>query len=114
MKETQVAFMRKLRRAPAWRLWQVVSGLAVQAFQILSPSYEGPTYDIGAVLGWRYGLSWMGLSLLVPVILLRRWWEGTLRYLPAAAWTVGVCSSISRAVAVLLQYVYCRRESTTA
>jgi len=77
--------------------WLVVYGLAVWAFQMMSSSYEGPVVrEIGRVLGWCYDLSWMGLSLLVLVILLRCWWEGALRYLPAAAWALGVSASLTR------------------
>lgn len=78
-------------------VWAVVYGLVIWLFQMLSPSYEGPVIErIGPFLGSFYDFSWLGLSLLVLAILLRCWWEGSLRYLPAAAWTVGVSSSIGR------------------
>lgn len=80
-------------------VWAVVYGLVIWLFQTLSPSYAGPVIqnrNMGRFLGTCYDLSWMGLSLLVLVILLRCWWEGTLRHLPAAAWALGVSASLSR------------------
>lgn len=83
-------------------VWAVVYGLVIYLFgvylpwwQSLPPEKQGTSY-IGRILGWCYDLSWMGLSLLVLVILLRCWWEGSLRHLPAAAWTLGVSASLSR------------------
>jgi len=83
-------------------VWVLVYGFVIYLFgvylswwQSLPPERQGTSY-IGTILGWCYDLSWIGLSLLVLVILLRCWWEGTLRYLPAAAWTLGVSASLTR------------------
>ncbi len=65
-------------------------------WQSLPAEEQAGGSSAGRILGAAYELAGTVLVLLVLAALLRCWWDGTPRYLPAAAWCVGVHAVLSQ------------------
>lgn len=57
---------------------------------------SGQGLNLGQILWTVYELAGLLLIVLVLAILLLCWWDGTVKYLPAASWCVGVHTAFSR------------------
>ncbi len=65
-------------------------------WRALSEAEQAADFPVGNTIGAFYDLAGPVFLAVLLAVLLRSWWEGSPKYLPAAAWCVGAHCSIAR------------------